>query len=76
MSKNIIGDEKIYTEKQMKLYAERCMRKLLTKYPNGEDDMGEISKYDVYRIKRVLNPNKEESYRNWDNDEIINQDDE
>ena len=23
-----------------------------------------------------LNPNKEESYRNWDNDEIKNQDDE
>lgn len=55
-----LGDEKLYTEKQMKLYAEHYMRKLLTKYPNGEDDMGEISSYDVYRIKRVLNQNKDE----------------
>ena len=47
-------------EKQMKLYAEHCIRKLLTKYPNGKDGMGEISSYDVYRIKQILNQNKDE----------------
>jgi len=44
----------------MKLYAEHCMVKLLTKYPNGEDDMGELSSYDLHRIKQVLNQNKED----------------
>lgn len=41
-------------------FAEHCMRKLLTKYPNGLDSMGEISSYDVYRIKQILNLNKDE----------------
>ena len=57
----MLGDEKLYTKKQMKFYAEHCMRKLLTKYPNGEDDMGEISSYDEHRINRVLNQNKDEN---------------
>jgi len=63
MSKEIqytLGDEKLYTKKQMKLYAEHCMIKLLTIYPNGEDDMGEITPYDLHRIKQVLNQNKDE----------------
>tara|TARA_Y100000592_G_scaffold25055_1_gene39365 strand:+ start:551 stop:847 length:297 start_codon:yes stop_codon:yes gene_type:complete len=50
-----ISDEKLYTVKQMKSYAEHSMVKLLTKYPNGEDDMGEISILDLHRIKKVLN---------------------
>ena len=49
---------KLYTKEQMKSYAEHCMLKLLTKYPNGEDDMGEISPYDLYRIHKILNQNK------------------
>jgi len=55
-----LGDEKLYTKKQMKSYAEHCMRKLLTKYRNGEDDMGEITILDLHRIKQVLNQNKED----------------
>ena len=53
-------EDKLYIKKQMKLYAERCMMDLVTKYPNGEDDMGEISSYDLYRIKQILNQNKNE----------------
>ena len=56
-----VGDEKLYTVKQMKLYAEHCMVKLLTKCPNNEDGMGEISSSDLHRIKQVLNQNKDES---------------
>ena len=52
--------KKLYTKEQMKLYAEHCMVKLLTKYPNGEDDMGELSSYDLHRIKQVLYQNKDE----------------
>tara|TARA_Y100000592_G_scaffold23178_1_gene35916 strand:+ start:504 stop:707 length:204 start_codon:yes stop_codon:yes gene_type:complete len=50
-----LGDEKLYTKKQMKSYAEHCMVKLLTKYPNGKDDMGEITTLDLHRIHKVLN---------------------
>ena len=50
-----LGDEKLYTKKQMKSYAEHCMVKLLTKYPNGKDDMGEITILDLHRIHKVLN---------------------
>tara|TARA_B100001769_G_C21643562_1_gene358908 strand:+ start:328 stop:522 length:195 start_codon:yes stop_codon:yes gene_type:complete len=50
----MLGDEKLYTKKQMKSYAEHCMVKLLTKYPNGEDGMGEISPYDLHRITKIL----------------------
>ena len=49
-----------YTKKQMKSYAEHCMVKLLTTYPNGEDDMGEISSYDLHRIKQILNQNEDD----------------
>jgi len=52
--------KKLYTKEQMKLYAEHCMVKLLTKYPNGEDDMGELSSYDLHRIKQVLYQNKDD----------------
>lgn len=41
-------------EEKEKTFAEHCMVKLLTKYPNGENNMGEISAYDVRRIKKVL----------------------
>lgn len=61
MSKEIkytLGDEKLYTKKQMKLYAEHCMVKLVTKYPNGEDDMGELDPLDLRRIKQILNQNE------------------
>ena len=51
---------KLYTKKQMKLYAEKCMMDLVRKYPNGKDDMGEISSYDLYRIKQILNQNEDE----------------
>ena len=51
---------KLYTKKEMKSYAERCMMDLLTKYPNGEDDMGEISSYDLYRIHKILNQKEDE----------------
>ena len=51
---------KLYTKEQMKLYAERCMMDLVTKYPNGKDDIGEISSYDLYRIKQILNQMKDE----------------
>ena len=53
-------EDKLYTKKQMKLYAEHCMVKLLTKYPNGEDHMGEIEPLDLRRIKQILNQNKDE----------------
>ena len=59
MSKEIQYTKK--QKKQMKSYAEHCMMKLLTTYPNGEDDMGEISSYDLYRIKQILNQNKDEN---------------
>lgn len=49
-----------YTKKQMKSYAEHCMVKLLTTYPNGEDDMGEISSYDLHRIKQISNQTNNE----------------
>ena len=52
--------DKLYTKKQMKLYAERCMLDLVKKYPNGKDEMGEISSYDLYRIKQILNQNKDD----------------
>ena len=54
-------EDKLYTKKQMKLYAEKCMLALVTKYPNGKDDMGEITPYDLHRIKQVLNQNKDEA---------------
>ena len=54
-----MSKELLYTVKQIKSYAEHCMVKLLTKYPNGEDDMGEISSSDLHRIKKILN-NKDE----------------
>ena len=60
IERDIYGLEDEYSTPKLKSYAEHCMRKLLTKYPNGEDGMGEISSYDVYRIKRVLNQNKED----------------
>tara|TARA_B100001059_G_C17358089_1_gene343742 strand:- start:199 stop:405 length:207 start_codon:yes stop_codon:yes gene_type:complete len=52
---SINDDMKLYTKKQMKSYAEHCMVKLLTKYPNGKDDMGEITILDLHRIHKVLN---------------------
>lgn len=53
-------DMKLYTVKQMKSYAEHCMVKLLTKYPNGKDNMGEITVLDLHRIKKVLNKKEDE----------------
>ena len=55
-----MSKEILCTKKQMKSYAEHCMMKLLTTYPNGEDDMGEISSYDLHRIQQILKQNKDE----------------
>ena len=51
-----------YTKKQMKSYAEHCMMKLLTTYPDGDvwKAIGEISSYDLHRIKQIINQNKED----------------
>ena len=46
---------KKYTKEQMLSFAEHCMTKLVTKYPNGKDEMGEISSEDLSRIREVLN---------------------
>ena len=45
---------KKYTKEQMLSFAEHCMTQLLTEYPNGEDDMGEMSMENVIRISKVL----------------------
>ena len=60
IERDMYGFVSDYSTPKLK-FAEHCMRKLLTKYPNGLDSMGEISSYDVYRIKQVLNQNKDES---------------
>jgi hypothetical protein len=54
VEKNLNQRPQLFTKKQMKSYAEHCMVKLLMKYPNGEDDMGEISGDDLSRIQQVL----------------------
>jgi len=51
-------EEKTYSKKQMRSYALYCMTRLLTKYPYGKDEMGEISSVDIDRINDVLNNNK------------------
>ncbi len=53
-------EEKKFTKKQMLAFAETCMLNLLsTKQETSE--YGEISSYDLYRIKQVLNKfNKDE----------------
>ena len=53
-------EDKLYAKNEMKLYAERCMMDLVTKYPNGDDDVGEISSYDLYRIKQILNQTEDD----------------
>lgn len=41
-------------QSKAKLYAEHCMVKLLTTYPDGKGGMGQISSYDLHRIKQIL----------------------
>jgi hypothetical protein len=52
--------EKKFTKKQMLAFAETCMLNLLFTKPETSE-YSEISSYDLYRIKQVLNKfNKDE----------------
>jgi len=53
-------EEKKFSKKQMLAFAETCMLNLLTT-KTETSDCSEISSYDLYRIKQVLNKfNKDE----------------
>ena len=51
MDKN---EEKKFSKKDMLLFAETCMQKLLSTKPENSE-YSEITSYDLYRIKQVLN---------------------
>ena len=70
-----MSKEETYTDKEM------LQRTKANQIPDNWTILDIIEAYDDYvigylRSQGELNQNKEESYRNWDNDEIKNKEDE
>jgi len=48
------SNKKKHSNKEMTEFAKHCMMELVTQYPNGKDNMGEVSSYDLFRIETIL----------------------
>ena len=47
-------EEKRFSKKDLTLFAERCMKELLSKAADDNHPFPEISSYDLWRIHKIL----------------------
>lgn len=67
--------EKKYTRKDLENFAVHCMTKLCTKYPNGEEDMGEITSLELDKIYKIIREMKLNKIKTFDYTPTIQRDD-